>query len=120
MRKNTGNYLLTSFGKVVYEAENLIGNAVENGWKLKAIDSIETSSADSDLIDEERRKIIDSLIESKNIKNILLDFKTNSDEKEKVDRNQDSIISEPPAYGVNTATFNRISTTSNRGRCSQS
>jgi len=42
MRKN-GNYFLTSFGKVVYEAQSLIENARQNYWKLKAIDSIESS-----------------------------------------------------------------------------
>lgn len=67
MRKS-GKYFLTSFGKVVYESHMLIGQAVENYWKLKAIDSIETSLPDS----EERKKMIDTLIENNNIKNILL------------------------------------------------
>jgi len=58
MRRN-GDYFLTSFGKVVYEAQNLIENARQNYWKLKAIDSIESS--DQGLTPEERSKVIDSL-----------------------------------------------------------
>lgn len=58
MRKN-GDYFLTSFGKVVYEAQSLIENARQNYWKLKAIDSIESS--DHGLTPEERGKVIDSL-----------------------------------------------------------
>jgi len=53
MRKN-GDYFLTSFGKVVYEAQSLIENARQNYWKLKAIDSIESS--DHGLTPEERGK----------------------------------------------------------------
>ena len=40
MRKN-GEHFLTSLGKVVSEYNMLVGNAVENYWRLKAIDSIE-------------------------------------------------------------------------------
>jgi predicted transcriptional regulator len=39
LRKN-GKYFLTSFGKVVYEAQDLIGKAIQHLSKLKAIDSI--------------------------------------------------------------------------------
>jgi len=58
MRKN-GDYFLTSFGKVVYEAQKLIENARQNYWKLKAIDSI--GSSDQGLTPEERSKVIDGL-----------------------------------------------------------
>jgi hypothetical protein len=58
MRRN-GDYFLTSFGKVVYEAQSLIENARQNYWKLKAIDSIESS--DHGLTPEERSKVVDSL-----------------------------------------------------------
>ena len=74
MRKS-GKYFLTSFGKVVYESQMLVGHAVENYWKLKAIDSIETLLPDKDLSAEERKSLIDNLIKSDNIKNILLNHK---------------------------------------------
>jgi hypothetical protein len=37
---------MTSFGKVVYESQKLIGQVIENYWKLKTIDSVETSLPD--------------------------------------------------------------------------
>jgi len=57
MRKSS-KYFLTSIGKVVYESHMLIGHAIENYWKLKAIDSIETSLLDHDISAEERKRII--------------------------------------------------------------
>ena len=70
MRKN-GNYFLTSLGKVVYESHMLIRYAIENYWKLKTLDSVETSLHDDDLSIEERKRIIDALIERNDVKNIL-------------------------------------------------
>jgi Mn-dependent DtxR family transcriptional regulator len=40
--RKSGKYFLTSSGKEVYELRILIGQAVENYWKLEAIDSIES------------------------------------------------------------------------------
>jgi hypothetical protein len=99
MIRQNGKYFLTSFGKVVYEAHVLIGKAIQIYWKLKAIDSIEMSSTNHDLSAEERKRIIDKLIESNNIKNILLDYNSNiitSAEHEKINNNHESIISAPP------------------------
>ena len=39
IRKSNAKYHLTSFGKVVYEAQKLIGKGMQDYWKLKAIDS---------------------------------------------------------------------------------
>ena len=48
VKRQRGRYLLTAFGKVVYNAqlnlESRIENALDNYWKLKAIDSLEASS----------------------------------------------------------------------------
>ena len=66
-RKN-GKYFLTSFGKVVYAAQELIGNAFQHSSKLKAIDSIETH----DFPAAERKRIIDTLIDSSKIREILI------------------------------------------------
>src|SRR5437899_8514544 len=78
MRKS-GKYFLTSFGKVVYESHMLVGQAIENYWMLKAIDSIETLLPDKDLYAEERKRIIDTLIESNDIKHLLLNHKIPSE-----------------------------------------
>jgi len=66
-----GKYFLTSFGKVVYEAQLLIEKAKQNFWKLRAIDSVESSARGLSL--EERSKIIETLIVDDDLKEILLD-----------------------------------------------
>lgn len=90
--RQNGSYLLTSFGKVVYEAHVLIGQAIENYWKLNGIDSIKM------LPTAERERVIDTLIENNNIKNILLECNshhTASAEKVKNNDNQELIFSAP-------------------------
>jgi hypothetical protein len=58
------NYYLSSFGKVVYDAQVIIGKALQNYWKLEAIDSVE-------LPDLELNKIIEVLIQNPEIKKSL-------------------------------------------------
>jgi CheY-like chemotaxis protein len=72
IRRNKGEYFLTSLGKVIYYYRMRIESALEGYWKLKAIDSFEISS---DLLLEERRKIVDNLIGDNDIKEILLENK---------------------------------------------
>jgi hypothetical protein len=71
-RKN-GNYFVTSFGRIVYDAQLMIGKAVESYWKLKALDSFKlSSSASSQLPAEEYNKVIDVLMNGNDeIKDIL-------------------------------------------------
>src|ERR1700680_2138933 len=52
-RKNR-QYNLTSFGKIVYDAQLMIGRAANTFWKLKAIDSFDTEHK---LPADERNKI---------------------------------------------------------------
>jgi hypothetical protein len=83
MRKS-GMYFVTSLGKVVYESHTLIGQAINNYLKLKAIDSIETILPDNGISTEDRRKVIDILIESNNLKSILLNYNVPSTQKDKI------------------------------------
>jgi hypothetical protein len=53
---------------VIYDAQTIIEKAVHNYWRLKAIDSLEVSN---DLPEEERIKLIDSLLDNNHIKEIL-------------------------------------------------
>jgi predicted transcriptional regulator len=69
IRKKKGKYILTTFGKIVYEYQSTIDNALNNYWKLKAIDSLETSN---ELPREEQQKLIDALLDNKEIKGILV------------------------------------------------
>ena len=62
-------YMLTSLGKIVYDAQLMIGRATNTYWKLKAIDSIET---DHSLPGDERNRIINTLIDNQDIAKILV------------------------------------------------
>lgn len=88
IRRKNGKHFLTSFGKVVYEAQELIRRAVQYSSKLQAIDSIETSEFPA----AERTKIIDTLIHNGEIKKILIGPQHNNNhitaEKEKAYNNE--------------------------------
>ena len=66
----SGRYHLTSLGKIVYYAQNLIGNAVKDYWKLKALDSLHVSK--SQIPAEEHNRIIDAIIDNQKIKEVVL------------------------------------------------
>ena len=68
VKRKNGKHFLTAFGKVVYDAQTIIEKAVNNFWKLKAVDSLEQSG---DLPEEERLKLIDGLLDNNDIKQIL-------------------------------------------------
>jgi hypothetical protein len=70
IKKASSGYAVTSFGKIVYNALNKIENAINYLWKLAAIDSLD-ASADK-IPKEERRKIIDTIIDSEEMKQVLL------------------------------------------------
>ncbi len=87
-------YFLTSFGKIVYEAQELIGKAVQYASKLKAIDSIESPEFPA----AKRSKIIDTLINNSQIEEILISPQHNINyipaEKERA-YNNELIVSAP-------------------------
>ncbi|PWU79124.1 MAG: hypothetical protein DLM72_18955 [Candidatus Nitrosopolaris wilkensis] len=67
--RNNRQYVLTSLGLIVYDAQLMIGRAINTYWKLKAIDSLETEHK---LPAEERNKIINTLIDNQDIIKILV------------------------------------------------
>ncbi len=69
VRKKSGKYLLTAFGKVVYDSQMTVENALTSYWKLKAIDSLEMSN---ELPKEEQQKLIDALLDNQELKGILV------------------------------------------------
>jgi len=69
VRRKNGKYILTTFGKIVYESQLTIDNALNNYWKLKAIDSLETSN---ELPKEEQQKLIETLLDNQDLKGILV------------------------------------------------
>jgi predicted transcriptional regulator len=68
VRKKSGKYLLSAFGKIVHDAQNTVDNALISYWKLKAIDSLEMSN---ELPKEEQQKLIDALLDNQELKGIL-------------------------------------------------
>jgi DNA-binding HxlR family transcriptional regulator len=71
VNRQKGRYFVTAFGRVIYDAQRLLGSALKNYWKLKAIDSL--GVANDDMVPkEERMKIIDLMIGNPQIKEILL------------------------------------------------
>ena len=64
-----GRYYLTTLGKVLYELQNTLGVALDNYWKLKAIDSLLTPSV---LPEFELNKMIDTLLENNDLKKLIL------------------------------------------------
>jgi hypothetical protein len=71
VRRERSKYSLTTFGILVYHAQEIIEKAVDQYWKLKAIDSIR-ASGNGELPQEQFHTIIDKLIANQEIKNILL------------------------------------------------
>lgn len=69
VRKKSGKYTLTAFGKVVYDSQATVDTALSSFWKLKAIDSLETSN---ELPKEEQQKLIDTLLDNQELKGILV------------------------------------------------
>ena len=64
-----GRYYLTTLGKVLYELQNTLGVALDNYWKLKAIDSLLTPPA---LPEFELNKMIDTLLENNDLKKLIV------------------------------------------------
>jgi hypothetical protein len=73
IKRSNGGLILTAFGRIVYQIQKTIEDASTNQWKLRAIDSIEHSA---DLPIEERARLLESLIDNKQIKEILSAYQT--------------------------------------------
>jgi hypothetical protein len=80
VKRKSGRYNLTAFGKVVYDAQATIEKAINNYWKLKAVDSIiEISDV---LPKEEFNKIVDILIGNYQIKDRLIITRRTAQERD--------------------------------------
>ncbi len=70
VKRKNGRYFLTSFGKLIYYSiMDKAENAIKDESKLKAIDSFK---ANQDIPKEELAKLIDTLVDDKEIKDVLL------------------------------------------------
>jgi predicted transcriptional regulator len=67
IKRQRGRYYLTPFGKVIYCCIKIAKNALNNYYKLKAVESTE----DSDFSNEEFSKLVDALIDNQQVKEFL-------------------------------------------------
>ncbi|MRN41824.1 MAG: hypothetical protein FIO02_12425 [Nitrosopumilales archaeon] len=96
VKRQRGRYLLTAFGKVIYSAqkslEAKIESALNNYWKLKAIDSLEMPSR------EENDKVISMLIDNQEIKDILIKDLLSSDAVKEKSRDMERTLVTVPNF----------------------
>lgn len=71
INRSKGRYSLSMFGKIVYNAHVSIGKGLKDYWKLRAIESIEASTL-GQLPREEFTALIETLIDNKQLKDIIL------------------------------------------------
>jgi F0F1-type ATP synthase delta subunit len=70
VKRHKGRYIPTLLGRIVYDSQLVIEEALSHYWKLKAIDQIETFH--SDLPTEEVKQLINALIDNHRIKDMLM------------------------------------------------
>ena len=70
IKRHKGKYKPTLLGRVVYDSQMVIEEALSHYWKLKAIDQIEMSN--SDLPIEDVIRLINVLIDNHRIKAVLM------------------------------------------------
>lgn len=71
IKRENGKYLLTSLGKVVYNAVSNIRMALQHYWKLKAIDTLQERNLNRKFPNEEYSMILEKLIDVPEIREIL-------------------------------------------------
>ena len=69
IKRTKGSFSLTSLGIIAYHAQLVIEDGVKNYWKLKAIDTIESSG---EILEQERLKIIKTILDDNTVQNILV------------------------------------------------
>jgi hypothetical protein len=69
IKRVEGRYILTTFGKVIYEAQLRIAVAVSNRWKLKAFDAL---YSDDTIPVSERSEVMSQIINDSRSNEIVL------------------------------------------------
>jgi predicted transcriptional regulator len=68
IRRKDSLYCLTTFGKIFHDSELVVENALDNFWKMKALDSLEVAE---DIPADEQKKFVETLIKYEGIKTII-------------------------------------------------
>lgn len=69
VKRNKGSFSLTNFGAVVYHAQLVIEAGIKNYWKLKAVDSIQSTG---EIGEQERNMLIKTILNDNTIEKILV------------------------------------------------
>jgi predicted transcriptional regulator len=69
VKRHKGKYSLTLLGKIVYDAQLIIGKALNYYWKLNSLESIVASS--NGLPKEEILQLVDALIDNHEVKEVI-------------------------------------------------
>jgi len=68
VKRKDETYSLTGLGRVLYEAQATIEGALNNYWRMKAVDSLGVADG---IPKAEQKRVIETLIKDQEIKNIL-------------------------------------------------
>jgi hypothetical protein len=71
VKRSQGKHSLTYLGKIIYNVQLNIATALNYYWKMKAIESIQTSVSPERLPREEMSKLVDALIDNHQIKDTI-------------------------------------------------
>jgi hypothetical protein len=72
IKRNRGKYSLSCLEKVVYDVQLTIGRTLQYYWKLRAIESMQNS----DISEQEFSKLVKSLIDNYQLKDIFMKSQT--------------------------------------------
>ena len=93
IRRQRGQYRLSSFGKVIHSLQKIAERTANNYWKFEAIDSIRMSD-NSNLAQIDYMKIVDILLDDVEIKDIYLhgDIISNKIRPQENDRRRELLL----------------------------
>jgi hypothetical protein len=73
IKKKKGRYNISSLGRVLYEIQKTIGVAIQNRWRLQAIDLLENSQHTNKTPVDVKNKVINTLLaDCETVREILL------------------------------------------------
>ena len=76
--RQKGRHYLTSLGKIVSFYQSKVGRALNNFWKLKALDSISNEATNDLRLKEAYLDLVNSLIDDVEIREILITLGTSA------------------------------------------
>jgi len=76
--RQKGKYYLTSFGRIVFFYQSIIARALDNFWKLKALDTLSNEATNDPRLKHVYLDLVNSLIDDVEIREILIGLGTSS------------------------------------------